>query len=78
VEQGLDPEAAAVLAGQTALGAAQLLVETGEAPDVLRTKVTTPGGTTEAALRHLADAGVREAIRGAVAAATERSKELGR
>jgi pyrroline-5-carboxylate reductase len=77
IEQGLDPEVAAVLAAHTGLGAAKLLVETGETPQALRAKVTTPGGTTEAAIRHMEESKLRGIIRGAVAAATQRGKELG-
>jgi len=77
IEQGLDPEVAAVLAAHTGLGAAKLLVETGETPQALRAKVTTPGGTTEAAIRHMEQSKLSGIIQGAVAAATQRGKELG-
>jgi pyrroline-5-carboxylate reductase len=53
------------------------MVETGEAPAELRRKVTSKGGTTQAALEHMARAGVPEAIRDAVVAAFRRARELG-
>jgi len=75
---GLAPEVSRLLATQTLAGAARLLVESGEAPERLREAVTSPGGTTEAGLRVLEDRGVRVAITAAVAAATERSRQLAR
>ena len=75
---GLPRPTADALARQTLLGAARLLVESGEAPETLRAQVTSPGGTTAAGLRELERHGVRAAILEAVAAATERSRQLGR
>jgi pyrroline-5-carboxylate reductase len=74
---GLPREVAETLAFQTLLGAATMLVETGDDPAALRAAVTSPGGTTAAGLRALEDAGVRAAILDAVDAATARSRELG-
>ncbi len=74
---GLPRDVAAALATQTLLGSARLLAESGELPEVLRAQVTSPGGTTAAGLRVLESAGVRAAFLEAVAAATERSRELG-
>lgn len=74
---GLPRATAEVLAYQTVLGAATMIVETGDDPAVLRAAVTSPGGTTAAGLRALEDAGVRAAILDAVDAATTRSRELG-
>ncbi|HWH36134.1 MAG TPA: pyrroline-5-carboxylate reductase [Acidimicrobiales bacterium] len=74
---GLPAEVSTELAIQTLLGAARLLAETGEAPASLRAAVTSPGGTTAAGLRALEAAGVRSAVLEAVAAATERSRQLG-
>jgi len=75
---GLSPEVSRLLATDTLAGAARLLVESGETPQSLREQVTSPGGTTEAGLRVLEDRGVRVAITAAVAAATERSRQLAR
>ncbi len=77
VREGLPEETAFLLASQTVLGAARLLVEEGERPEVLRERVTSPGGTTRAGLDALARAGFDNAIAGAVRAATRRSAELG-
>jgi pyrroline-5-carboxylate reductase len=74
---GLEPQHANLLAKQTALGAARMMLETGEPPDVLRAKVTSPGGTTAAAMTSLRDSQVFEHIVAGVAAAFQRSRELG-
>jgi pyrroline-5-carboxylate reductase len=75
---GLPRPVSAALAVQTVTGAAKLIAETGDTPEVLRAAVTSPGGTTAAGLRALERAGVRAAILDAVMAATDRSRELGR
>jgi pyrroline-5-carboxylate reductase len=74
---GLPRATSAVLATQTLLGTARLLAESPEGPEALRAAVTSPGGTTAAGLRVLEDRAVRAAFLEAVAAATERSKQLG-
>jgi pyrroline-5-carboxylate reductase len=74
---GLPRPTAAALTHQTLLGAARLLVESGDGPEALRAAVTSPGGTTAAGLRELERHGVRSAFLDAVSAATARSKELG-
>lgn len=74
---GLSRPVSRQLALQTLLGSARMLSETGEEPSTLRAQVTSPGGTTAAGLRALESAGVRAAILEAVAAATERSRQLG-
>lgn len=73
---GLSPALAERLALQTVAGAAAMLTETGRKPADLRTMVTSPGGTTLAGLRHLDSKGFVEVVRGAVAAATTRAREL--
>jgi pyrroline-5-carboxylate reductase len=78
VAEGLTPEAAGRLARQTALGAAEMMLAAGDPPEELRRRVTSPGGTTEAAFRVLAERGVPEAFVAAVRRAAERSRELGR
>jgi pyrroline-5-carboxylate reductase len=78
VVAGLPHDVSRRLAVQTLLGAARLLAETGDEPQRLRAAVTSPGGTTAAGLRVLEAGGVRSAIVEAVAAATDRSRELGR
>jgi pyrroline-5-carboxylate reductase len=75
---GLPRDVSVELATHTLFGAAKLLAESGSTPEVLRAQVTSPGGTTAAGLRALEAAGVRSALLEAVAAATQRSRELGR
>ncbi|MDP8988305.1 MAG: pyrroline-5-carboxylate reductase [Actinomycetota bacterium] len=75
---GLPHEVSRRLAVQTLLGAARLLAETGDDPQRLRAGVTSPGGTTAAGLRVLEAGRLRSVLVEAVAAATERSRELGR
>ena len=78
VDQGLTREVARQLVIGTFEGSAALLVQTGELPEELRAQVTSPGGTTAAGLRVLEGRAVRAAFLEAVAAATERSRQLGR
>ncbi len=78
VRMGLPRDLATTLAAQTLLGAAQMVVTTGDHPGVLKDRVTSPGGTTIAGLQVLEDRGVRGALIGAVEAATRRSMELGK
>jgi pyrroline-5-carboxylate reductase len=73
---GLPRDVATELTVQTLVGAARMLRETGRHPVELREDVTSPGGTTVAAMRVLERAGVRSAFLDAVRAATERSAEL--
>jgi pyrroline-5-carboxylate reductase len=77
VHVGLDREVARILAVQTILGSAKMLAESGESAEVLRAMVTSPGGTTAAGLRVLEGRAVRAAFIDAVAAAAERSHQLG-
>ena len=76
VDQGLPRESARQLAIQTALGAGRMLAEDGEAPAKLRERVTSPGGTTQAAIEHFLTRGLRGIVADAVAAATQRGREL--
>lgn len=76
--QGMPADTARRLAGQTLLGAGRLLAESGEPADELRRRVTSKGGTTEAALNAFRAAGFDEVVRSAVDAAAARSRELGR
>ncbi|MCW2804713.1 MAG: pyrroline-5-carboxylate reductase [Propionibacteriaceae bacterium] len=76
VHLGLPRDTATELVVQTMLGSAKLLRETGEHPTVLRERVTSPGGTTAAAIRQLEDHKVRAAFITAMEAARDRSREL--
>lgn len=77
VHLGLPRTMATELVVQTAFGAAAMLRETGEHPTVLREQVTSPGGTTAAALRELEVHRVRAAFLSAMEAARDRSRALG-
>lgn len=76
VRAGLPRPAARLLAAQTALGSAKMVLETGEHTAVLKDAVTTPGGTTIAALHVLEKAGIRGALIDAVLAAQQRAHEM--
>jgi len=76
VHLGLPRDTATELVVQTMLGSAKLLRETGEHPTVLRERVTSPGGTTAAAIRQLEDHKVRAAFLSAIEAARDRSRDL--
>jgi pyrroline-5-carboxylate reductase len=77
IAEGLAPETADALARQTLLGAATLLSESGEDPAVLRTNVTSKGGTTAAGLAVFAEAHFLDMVADVVRAAAARSRELG-
>lgn len=77
IRAGLSDADARTLVVQTLAGSARLLVESGVAPRELRAQVTSPGGTTEAGVAVLEQHRLRSALVEAVAAATERSRELG-
>ncbi len=76
-ELGLSPADARLLAQQTFVGAAQLAAASADDPATLRARVTSKGGTTEAALAAMESSGVKDAILRAVRAANARSIELG-
>lgn len=76
VDLGLKPEQARLLAGQTALGAATMVLADGGDPAALRRAVTSPGGTTQAALKVLLDTGLDRNVAAAMQAAAERSRTL--
>ncbi len=78
VELGLPVELAAALTRETALGAARVVSETKAEPAALRAAVTSPGGTTAAALRVFETANLGAVVRSALAAARDRSVELGK
>jgi len=75
-ENGLREEDAQRLATQTALGAAQMILATGDDPQSLREKVTSPGGTTEAAFEVFKELKLGEIYKKAVERAIERSREI--
>ena len=77
IAQGLDAETADALTRQTLLGAATLLTRSDEPPSQLRANVTSPGGTTAAAIAVMQSRGLEAIIADAIAAATDRSRELG-
>ena len=76
-ELGLAPEAAHRLALETFAGTVKLAAQSSEAPETLRSRVTSRGGTTERALESMESDRVKDAIVRAVRAAAERSRELG-
>lgn len=78
IEVGLSEEVARKLTVQTIFGAGALMGASGELPAELRRKVTSPGGTTEAALKVMADRQLVEIFVAAVAAAERRGQELSR
>jgi pyrroline-5-carboxylate reductase len=76
VKVGIPKEAALILAAQTALGAAKMVLETGVHPAKLKDLVATPGGTTIYGLAELEEGNIRAALLKAVERATKRAREL--
>lgn len=74
---GLPKSVALQLAAQTVAGAAEMVLQTGLHPAVLRDQVTSPGGTTIRGIAAMEEAGLRHALISGVRAAAERSRELG-
>ncbi|HEU4813845.1 MAG TPA: pyrroline-5-carboxylate reductase dimerization domain-containing protein, partial [Xanthomonadaceae bacterium] len=74
--EGLSPEAARTLTLQTLLGASRMLVEGDADAAELRRRVTSPNGTTQAAIETFESGGFRELVRRAIHAARERGREL--
>jgi pyrroline-5-carboxylate reductase len=77
VASGLPRDIATKLAAQTVLGAAKMVLETGQHPGALKDQVTSPGGTTIEGLHALEKGKLRATVISAVRAATEKSKKLG-
>lgn len=77
VKVGLSRRTSQLLAAQTVLGSAKLLLETNEHPGRLKDMVTSPGGTAITGLHTLEHGGLRTTLMNAVEAATQRSRELG-
>lgn len=78
VSHGLAPDQAARLAGQTLLGAGRLLQDGADSAGTLRERVTSKGGTTEAALNRFMEQDLEKILAEGVAAAVARSRELGK
>jgi pyrroline-5-carboxylate reductase len=74
---GLTPEQARTLSLRTLVGAAKMLIDSDESPQALRRKVTSPNGTTQAAIESMESRHVGESIQTAIDAAVRRSEELG-
>ena len=77
VDMGLSASQSALLVSQTLRGASQMLVESPNTPQQLRQKVTSPGGTTQAAIEHLQSHDVLQTVVDALRAAETRSQTLG-
>ena len=78
VHEGLDRQTSRLLAAQTVLGAAKMVLDEGTHTADLKDMVTSPGGTTIRGIRVLEECGVRVAMMNAVIASSERSRELGK
>ena len=76
IESGMDPKQARLLTLETAYGAAKMALEGHEEPSQLRRRVTSPGGTTEQAVKVLENGDIRRLFSRAVQAAASRSREI--
>jgi pyrroline-5-carboxylate reductase len=76
IAEGLPADAARTLVLETVLGAARMLTESGEDPAELRRRVTSPGGTTQAAVETFEAGGLRALVAQAIRNATERGRQL--
>lgn len=77
-EQGIDPDTAKSLVAQTLIGSARMLTESGDDPQTLIDKVSSPGGTTLKALEALYEMNFEAAVKEAMARCTKRAYELGK
>jgi pyrroline-5-carboxylate reductase len=78
VRMGLSPDDARLLVTRTARGASKMMAESRDIPQELRRKVTSPGGTTEAAIRHMESRQLPDVVKEAIFNAERRGKELRR
>ncbi|XP_053323094.1 pyrroline-5-carboxylate reductase 3 [Spea bombifrons] len=78
VKMGMPSTLSNQIAAQTLLGAAKMILKTGDHPAKLRSDVCTPGGTTIYGLHELEKGGLRATVMNAVEAATERARDLGK
>ena len=78
VKMGLPRDMALSLAAQTLVGAARMVLETGQHPAQLKDAVTSPGGTTIAGIHALEEGKLRATLMNAVEASTRRAEELGK
>jgi len=76
IESGLDPKQARLLTLETAFGAAKMALEGHEEPAQLRRRVTSPGGTTEQAVKVLEEGGLRRLFKNAMQAAGDRARAI--
>ncbi|MBU4376868.1 MAG: pyrroline-5-carboxylate reductase [Candidatus Omnitrophica bacterium] len=76
IEMGIEKEKAKLLAVKTALGSALLLADSDSQAESLRKRVTSKGGTTEAAFKYFAEKGLENILKGGIEAARKRAKEL--
>jgi pyrroline-5-carboxylate reductase len=76
IKGGLEEKVALELVAQTVYGASRMVLETGKSPEELRIQVTSPGGTTEAALDKMNELDFKELIGKAMIAAADRGAEL--